>query len=143
MPTKTQQSGSVTVEGLFVRVYRGDDGILTVSINSSKVKAEDEYLPYGVPKLRVRTNEEILETNPDGGWVSPDGQIQVFSSHSPNIREVCHIVAGLRMLQSVGNGPNGHTLTNQLLEAADLAKDGGEHELMSKEEIDELIEKIN
>lgn len=58
-------------------------------------------------------------------------------------REICHIVAGLRMLQVVGNGPHGHTLTTHLMESAELATDDGNHKLMSKEEIDELIEKIN
>lgn len=58
-------------------------------------------------------------------------------------QEICHIVAGLRMLQAVGNGPHGHTSTSQLYAAAELATDDGNHKLMSAEEIDELIEKIN
>ena len=58
-------------------------------------------------------------------------------------REASHVIAGLLMLQAVGAGPHGHTSTDQLMGAAELATDEGNHELMSKEEIDELIDRIN
>lgn len=87
-------------------------------------------------KLKLSDSNEYLDSVPLDVWKTKD--LRQMSE-----REICHMVAGLRMLRAVGNGPNGHTCTSQLFAAAELATDDGNHKLMSKEEIDELIEKIN
>lgn len=59
---------SVELDGLQVELFRGRDGKLVVSIESSFVDDKDQY-PNGVPNIRIWINEQKIEINDQGDLV--------------------------------------------------------------------------
>ena len=64
-----QRTEVIQFEGLDVRAFRGEDGMLVVEIDTSDLAEKDEF-PGGdkIPQLRLWVNEEKHVTKPDGGW---------------------------------------------------------------------------
>lgn len=56
---------NIKLDGLSISLFRGDDGMLVVDIDSTSVSEKDSFY-NGVPKLRVWINEQKIEILEDG-----------------------------------------------------------------------------
>lgn len=56
----------VTLDGLEVELFRGQDGKLVVAIDSGDLAAKDQHPDNGVPNIRIWINEQKIEIAPDG-----------------------------------------------------------------------------